>query len=240
MAHLPFMEGYDPSYQPFTSDKTGHYAFDQQPAATLATVRVLAKNIVHALPAKEQGGCAEHLKKITASFQESFDAAHCDRCRRKLGLKTWDANAAGMWRQLLELMARTDADYTILFRSLVWLDVDKADLKDLERAFPSLPSGELHLAWTQWLRGYCNQLQRDGLTVEVRRAEMRAASPKYVPRNWMLFESYDAASRGNYHVTRGMLELFTAPYDEQPVFEEAYFRRAPDWAKSKGGIYFMS
>lgn len=58
---------YDPSYQPFTSDKTGHYAFDQQPAATLATVRVLAENIVHALPAKEQGGCAEHLKKITAA-----------------------------------------------------------------------------------------------------------------------------------------------------------------------------
>ena len=56
----------------------------------------------------------------------------------------------------------------------------------------------------------------------------------------MLFESYDAASHGNYHVTRGMLELFTAPYDEQPVFEEAYFRRTPDWAKSKGGIYFMS
>ena len=59
---------YDPSYQPFTSDKTGHYAFDQQPAATLATVRVLAENIVHALPAKEQGGCAEHLKKITAAW----------------------------------------------------------------------------------------------------------------------------------------------------------------------------
>jgi hypothetical protein len=56
----------------------------------------------------------------------------------------------------------------------------------------------------------------------------------------MLFERYDAARRGNYHVTRGMLELFTSPYDEQPVFEEAYFRRAPDWAKSKGGIYFMS
>ena len=49
-----------------------------------------------------------------------FPEAHCDRCRRKLGLKTWDVNAAGMWRQLLELMARTDADYTILFRSLVF------------------------------------------------------------------------------------------------------------------------
>ena len=43
----------------------------------------------------------------------------------------------------------------------------------------------------------------------------------------MLFESYDAASRGNYHVTRGMLELFTSPYDEQPVFEEAYFSQGP-------------
>ena len=58
---------YDPSYQPFTSDKTGHYAFDQQPAATLATVRVLAENLVHALPAKEQAGCAEQLKQIAAA-----------------------------------------------------------------------------------------------------------------------------------------------------------------------------
>ena len=58
--------------------------------------------------------------------------------------------------------------------------------------------------------------------------------------NWMLFEAYDAAQRGEYHVTRGMLKLFEAPYEEQTVFEEAYFRTTPNWAKSKGGIAFMS
>ena len=56
----------------------------------------------------------------------------------------------------------------------------------------------------------------------------------------MLFEAYDAAQRGEYHVTRGMLKLFEAPYEEQTVFEEAYFRTTPNWAKSKGGIAFMS
>lgn len=65
-------------------------------------------------------------------------------------------------------------------------------------------------------------------------------SYQLLPGNWMLFESYDAASRGDYQVTRGMLELFGAPYEEQPIFEEAYFRRAPEWARSKGGIHFMS
>ena len=67
----------------------------------------------------------------------------------------------------------------------------------------------------------------------------RILEKSHRPGNWMLFESYDAASRGDYNVTRGMLELFSKPYDEQPIFEEAYFRTAPHWAKS-GGIYFMS
>ena len=62
-----FLEAYDPSYQPFTSDKTGHYAFESQPQATLANIRVLAQNLPKALPIKEQEDCAERLKQITVT-----------------------------------------------------------------------------------------------------------------------------------------------------------------------------
>ena len=60
------------------------------------------------------------VRNTSTDFLDPFPEAHGDRCRRKLGLKTWDAKGAQMWRQLLELMARTEADYTILFRSLVF------------------------------------------------------------------------------------------------------------------------
>ena len=49
--------------------------------------------------------------------------AHTERCRRKLGLATWDGDeeSADMvrWTQLMQLMARSEADWTIFFRSLV-------------------------------------------------------------------------------------------------------------------------
>lgn len=49
--------------------------------------------------------------------------AHTERCRRKLGLATWDGDEESAdtvrWTQLMQLMARSEADWTIFFRSLV-------------------------------------------------------------------------------------------------------------------------
>lgn len=47
-------------------------------------------------------------------------------------------------------------------------------------------------------------------------ARMRRASPKYVPREWMLVEAYTAAAKGDYSVVHRLQELFRKPYDEQP------------------------
>jgi len=69
---------------------------------------------------------------------------------------------------------------------------------------------------------------------------MRRASPKYVPREWMLVEAYDKASHGDYTSVRELYQLFLRPYDEQPEYEQRYYRRAPKEALVKGGVAFMS
>ena len=51
---------------------------------------------------------------------------------------------------------------------------------------------------------------------------MKRASPKYVPREWMLVEAYSAAAAGDHTVVHRLQELFRAPYDEQPEFEARY------------------
>jgi len=65
-------------------------------------------------------------------------------------------------------------------------------------------------------------------------------SPKYVPREWMLAEAYKGAEQGNHTAVQALQALFARPFDEQPEFEEMYYRRQPAGAAQQGGIGFMS
>ena len=69
---------------------------------------------------------------------------------------------------------------------------------------------------------------------------MLTENPKFVPREWMLAEAYNAAAAGNHTPVELLLELFRRPYDEQTEDEARYYRPAPLEARSQGGIGFMS
>eukprot|EP00435_Cladocopium_sp_Y103_P021343 s1892_g5.t1 len=70
--------------------------------------------------------------------------------------------------------------------------------------------------------------------------KMKTRNPKYVPREWMLVEAYDAASRGDYSITHNLYQLFRRPYDEQPESHEKYFRCTPPKYRGKGGVEIMT
>lgn len=52
----------------------------------------------------------------------------------------------------------------------------------------------------KWVRLYALRIHADGRPSEERQAKMRLASPKYVPREWMLVQAYRAAQEGDYSV----------------------------------------
>ncbi|KAH8092341.1 hypothetical protein JL720_5310 [Aureococcus anophagefferens] len=67
-----------------------------------------------------------------------------------------------------------------------------------------------------------------------------AANPKYVLREWMLVEAYEAAKRGDFSVAHELHGLVKAPYDEHDGLAAKYYRRAPDAALTKPGTAFMT
>ena len=69
---------------------------------------------------------------------------------------------------------------------------------------------------------------------------MRAASPKYVPREWMLAMAYEAAERGDTSVLDEIFALLTSPYEEHEHLEAKYYRGAPDEYRGKAGIAYFS
>jgi len=115
----------------------------------------------------------------------------------------WDESAAELWEALQGLMQSTaeGVDFTVLHRQLGSFDTP-ADgdanviLSALEPCFYTELGDESRAAWSGWCEQYLARLEADARDSTERRAEQNAASPKFVPRNWMLTTAYEAAEEG--------------------------------------------
>ena len=67
-------------------------------------------------------------------------------------------------------------------------------------------------------------------------AAMKQASPKYVPREWMLVTAYKAAETGDYEPMRTLHHLFKTPYDEHPDHALRYYTLVPQEFRDKPGV----
>lgn len=142
-------------------------------------------------------------------------------------------SSSGRWA-----VATQDGDKSLKPENLEALQSGDQLFATIAPAFYDAPSPERRAAWLAWLRRW-RSLDGGG-TEEARAEAMRQLNPKYIPREWMLVEAYDAASRGDYSIMHGLYQLFLRPYDEQPEFHEKYFRLTPPCYRGKGGVEIMT
>jgi uncharacterized protein YdiU (UPF0061 family) len=82
---------------------------------------------------------------------------------------------------------------------------------------------ELQGCWKAWLGRWQQRVREDveggegggeGTSWQQRRRTMLGASPKYVPREWMLAQAYDAAEEGDLEGLLELQQIFADPYRE--------------------------
>ena len=106
----------------------------------------------------------------------------------------------------------------------------------VEDAFYADPSPDTAKALRAWLATWKSGLGDAAAAA----ARLDAANPKYVLREWMLVEAYEAAKRGDFSVAHELHGLVKAPYAEHDGLAAKYYRRAPDAALTKPGTAFMT
>ena len=83
-----------------------------------------------------------------------------------------------------------------------------------------------HVAeWEAWAERYTARLAKEARSAAERRTEMNLANPRYILRNWMAAEAYEAAERGDFGPVREVHKLLCNPYEEQVTragFVQAY------------------
>jgi len=216
-----WLEGYDPSWTPNTTDNEGRrYCYGNQPQIGLWNLTRLAEALLPLIPKEElEAGLELYGKTYTEAFRKALAA--------KLGLPELDD---ALVKEMFELMAEVETDFTLFFRGLSSVTETNL-LAPLLPAFYAEPDAAHRARVEAWLRRW--------LAASPGRSGMNAVNPKYVPRNYLARQAIDAMAAGDASVLEKLMKVLERPYDEQPG-NDAFAARRPEWARNKAGCSALS
>jgi serine/tyrosine/threonine adenylyltransferase len=205
-----FMDLYDPNTVFSSIDRTGRYAYANQPAIAQWNLARFAETLLFLIDPDSQNAVSL-ATEVLQQFTAQFDARFLDGMRRKIGLSSAMHGDADLIKRLLATMRQSEADFTLTFRRLALAAESPGEHTALRELFAA--TSEID----PWLRDWQERLACDPLTVAERLAGMRAVNPAFVPRNHRVEAALNAASEsGDYSPFREILSILQRPYDEQP------------------------
>lgn len=237
-----WLEGYDPSWTPNTTDAQGRrYCFGQQAQIAHWNLAQLGNAIY---PLIEE---VEPLQQGLDLYKDVYQNEWCRMMADKLGLSQFDPDSdEDLVRELDRVLQLTETDMTIFYRHLASLttDIQSDDqmlLQPLLDAFyqPEELKEEILAQIAGWLRRYQERVRRDNLTEADRARLMNRTNPKYVLRNYLAQMAIDKSEEGDHSMIHALQEVLRSPYDEQPDKEE-FAQKRPEWARNRAGCSMLS
>ena len=205
-----FMDVYDAN-QVFSSiDRHGRYAYSNQPSIAQWNLVRFAETLLPLIDASQERAVELATESINA-FAAEMDLQWLKGMRAKLGLKSEDPRDRDLGQQLLAIMERTQADFTLTFRDLCGM----ADSSETRTQGALGEDGEFQ----KWLADWKSRCAVEPQSGAERAAAMRAVNPRYIPRNHRIEELIAAAVGGDFAPFDRFMAVLTKPFDEQSEFE---------------------
>ncbi len=233
-----WLDAYDPSWTPNTTDAAGRrYRYGQQPAVAQWNLVQLATAIAPLFTDTDplQAG----LDRYVAHYRDLFAAMTC----AKFGvLRNTDA-AQAMMTEAYDLLERCELDYTRYFRALGDLPSVLPTASDVIPLLGDITYDDARLAshapaLEAWVRHWHASLDADD-THDARRRRMHAVNPRFIFRNYLAQEAIELAEAGDVSMLHTLHDVLRQPYGNQPAFERFAARR-PEWARHKAGSSMLS
>jgi uncharacterized protein YdiU (UPF0061 family) len=207
-----FMDGFHPAMVYSSIDEMGRYAYGNQPRIAQWNLARLAEALLPLLDEDKDAAIKEAQGAIDA-FTPRFEAAYTPGIRRKLGLFQARTEDLSLAQDLLQRMARNDADFTLTFRGLSEIAAHPKGDAPVRGQFAD-PT-----VFDEWAAKWHQRLAEEGGDEGERRAAMRAANPLFIPRNHLVEEAISAAvDKEDFSPFESLLTVLATPYDEQPAF----------------------
>jgi uncharacterized protein YdiU (UPF0061 family) len=206
------MDHYDPA-QVFSSiDEMGRYAYANQPRITLWNLTRLAECLLPLFSDDQEKAIAE-AQDILGVFPDVFSKAYQAGLRKKIGLFTERDGDDALIQDLLDGMAKNQADFTLTFRKLGNAGSGDAGVADVRAQFLD-PT-----AFDDWARRWRERTAAEPQTAAERKAAMHAVNPMFIPRNHRVEAVIQAAvATDDYAPFEELVTVLAKPYEDQPEY----------------------
>jgi uncharacterized protein YdiU (UPF0061 family) len=230
-----WVDDYDPDWTPNTTDaRRRRYRYGQQSEVAWWNLGCLAGALSPLFPDTAP------LEAGLERYVQAYAAAERQHVAAKLGLAECRDDDLVLMQDLHSLMHSAEIDMTLWFRALAELDPQAPSLAPLEEAFYGAAKRQgAESALNDWLARYAARLATDPQSSAQRCAQMNAANPRYVLRNYLAQQAIDRATAGDLGGVHELLEVMRHPYEDQPG-REALARKRPEWARHRAGSSMLS
>ncbi len=245
-----WIDDYNPDWTPNTTDEgQRRYRFGQQAAVARWNLFQLA----NALNPVIQD--AETLQSMLNAMPAEFERARKEMMAGKLGLPaaavehpSFDELLGGLER----LLCSQAIDMTIFYRCLIeyacqhdsspvsLIDVISPALYPLAGSDRTGVVPENRPLFRDWQESYQTFLLQFAADSDSRRANMRAANPEFVLRNYLVQQAIDGLEQGDRTEFDSLLRLLKQPYTDLAEADQRFAARRPDWARQRAGCSMLS
>jgi uncharacterized protein YdiU (UPF0061 family) len=207
-----FMDHYDPAKVFSSIDEMGRYAYANQPRIALWNLTRLAECLLP-LFSDVQDKAIEEAQAALGDFAERFNDAYKAGLRGKLGLFTERDSDQALAQDLLDAMAKNQADFTLTFRRLSDAALGPEHDGDVRHLFAE-PT-----AYDEWAARWRQRLGEEPQDPAQRQAAMRSVNPAFIPRNHRIEAVIEAAvNRDDFAPFEELLVVLSKPYEDQPAY----------------------
>lgn len=242
-----WLEDYDPSWTPNTTDSEGRrYCYGQQPQIAYWNLVQLANALFPCLQDKDalEAGIQCYVATLQSEWQSMMVG--------KLGWRGWRAGDDAIVESLFELLRCTETDMTWFYRLLGELPLGALDstsaspwmetvMQHFQPAFyrPETVDEKVISRYTDWFLMYSKRVRDEPNSDVERRLQMHAHNPKFVLRNYLAQLAIDAVEQGDTSEIATLLDVLRNPYADQPG-RERYAEKRPEWARERAGCSMLS
>jgi uncharacterized protein YdiU (UPF0061 family) len=206
-----FMDNYDPETVFSSIDRSGRYAYGNQPSIALWNLARLAEALLPLFDPDEKKA-VDMANEALSTFEGRFQADWLAGMRAKLGLFNQEPDDTALVQELLDWMASSKSDFTNTFRSL-----------GEEKSMPNQENPAFQAWHRRWLERLARQPQPRAEVVRW----MNSKNPAVIPRNHKIEEALAAAvDQQDLEPTLRLLEVLRHPFDSNAAQE--YLSPAPE------------
>jgi serine/tyrosine/threonine adenylyltransferase len=215
-----FMDRYDPAKVFSSIDEMGRYAYANQPRIALWNLTRLAECLLP-LFSDDQDKAISEAQTALGEFAETFSTAFQTGLRSKLGLFTAQDGDPALVQDLLDAMAKNQADFTLTFRRLSDAALDPAGDSEVRQLFVD-PA-----AYDEWAPRWRQRTSEEPQSAAERQAAMRSVNPAFIPRNHRVEAVIEAAvNRDDFAPFEELVTVLAKPFEDQPAY--AAYADAPE------------